>query len=301
MKKTQDPGLYNTFQLPVRLMIVLKISLGLITFVSANVSAQVVSNYNNRETATSEIAKIQGDVIEDPVEVGIGGDIRPERGYRTKAESAYEWHAHMFWESRYVTEGRDNLSGKSLVSLSTEFSIDGFSIVPWIADGVDTNYEEFNLNVIYANELTTSLVLYTGYNYIHSRPYGARDDDNEINLDFAYQWLKHISVFASVYYSFEAKGSFMETSIKHNGALNEKIRYSLQGILGVNAKYVSDGHNGLNHFQLRAQASYHSGRQIELYTFVGYNLAINPEPSKYVGDEQLKDFSWSGIGLTYLF
>lgn len=280
-------------------MIILKCSLGMIACVTFNVSAQVGSN--DGETSSSEAEDVQQEIIESPVEVGVGGDIRPERKYRTKAESAYEWHAHMFWESRYVTEGRDNLAGKNLVSLSSEFSIDGFSIVPWIADGVDTDYEEFNLNVVYANELTESLAFYTGYNYIHTRAFGERGDDNEINIDFVYKWLKHVSALTSVYYSFDANGTFAETSIKYNNALNGKIHYGLQGVLGINSEYVSDGHNGLNHFQLRAQASYHSGRQIELYTFAGYNLAINREPEKYAGDGQLKDFFWGGIGLTYLF
>jgi len=56
------------------------------------------------------------------IEVEPGSNIKLERKYRTKKESQYEWHAHLLMESRYVTEGRDNLSGKRLLSVSTEVS-----------------------------------------------------------------------------------------------------------------------------------------------------------------------------------
>lgn len=235
------------------------------------------------------------------VEIGPGGNIKLERKYRTKKESLYEWHAHLLWESRYVTEGRDNLSANSLVSASTEFSIDEFSVVPWVADGAAVDYSEFNLNIVYGSRLSESLILYTGYNYVHGRFKGENDTDNEISLDLAYKWVKHVNALASIYYSFDANGSFMEVALKYNNAINKTVHYSVQGVLGVNAEYVPDGHNGFNHFQLRANASYHPGRQIELYAYSGYNLAINRDVINYADDESLSDFLWSGIGLTYLF
>ncbi len=72
-------------------------------------------------------------------------------------------------------------------------------------------------------------------------------------------------------------------------------------MFGVNAEYIPDGHNGLNHFQLRANASYLPASQIELYVYTGYNQAINRDAVRYAGDELLADFFWGGIGITYLF
>ena len=72
-------------------------------------------------------------------------------------------------------------------------------------------------------------------------------------------------------------------------------------MLGVNAVYVPDGHNGLNHFQLRTYASFLPATQIELYANVGYNVAINLDSVQYAGDELPGDFFWGGVGLTYLF
>jgi hypothetical protein len=234
-------------------------------------------------------------------ETGAGGNIKPEREYRTKVESQSEWHAHLLWENRYVTEGRDNLSGHSLVSASTEFSIEEFSVIPWIADSAATDYSEFNLNVIYGTRLTQSLIFYVGYNYIYARFSDEKANDNEISLDLAYEWFKHINAFASIYHSFDSNGSFMEMAIEYNDTLSKKLDFSVQGLFGLNAGYIPDGHNGLNHFQLRANVSYHPATQIELYVYTGYNVAINRDAIKYAGDELLRDFSWSGAGFSYLF
>lgn len=93
----------------------------------------------------------------------------------------------------------------------------------------------------------------------------------------------------------------MEAAIKYNDAINSRVHYSLRGVLGVNAGYVPDGHNGLNHFALRANASYLPAAQTELYAYVGYNVAINQDSVQYAGDELLGDFFRGGVGFSYHF
>lgn len=125
-------------------------------------------------------------------------------------------------------------------------------------------------------------------------------NDNEISLDLAYKLMEHVNALASICHSFDAKGSFMEVAVKYNNAINKQVHYSVQGVLGVNAEYVPDGHNGLNHFQLRANASYHTVKHMELYAYTGYNLAINRDAVKYAGDELLGDFLL-GVLVLHLF
>jgi hypothetical protein len=86
-----------------------------------------------------------------------------------------------------------------------------------------------------------------------------------------------------------------------NDAINRRVHYSVQGVPGVNAEYVPDGQNGLNHFQLRTNAAYLPATQTELYAYVGYNVAIDQDSVQYAGDELPGDFFWGGVGLTYLF
>ena len=200
------------------------------------------------ETEFSDIDNADAMKPAREVDIGAGGNVKLERKYRTKVESLYEWHTHLLWESRYVTEGRDNLSGHGLLSASTEFSVDEFYIIPWLADSIGVDYSEFNLNVIYGSKLSEDIILYTGYNFVHAEFLGERASDNEISLDLAYKWIKHVNALASIDHSFDAAGSFMEVALKYNNKINSKLLYSMQGVLGANAGYVVDGHDGLNHF-----------------------------------------------------
>jgi len=235
------------------------------------------------------------------VEIGAGGNIKLEKPYRTKIEEQFEWHAHTLWESRYVTEGRDNLSGDGLLSASTEFTYEDLSIIPWIANGVGANYTEFNLNVVYGIKLLDNLEAFAGYNFIQSRESGEHGNDNEVSLDLTYFLAKKLHFLASIYHSFDAGGTFAEVAVKKGYLINKALSISVRTVLGFNADYVADGHNGLNHAQLRGNIAYRVMDKLEVYAYSGYSLAINRDRQRYAGDELLRDFGWGGVGVTYRF
>ena len=64
----------------------------------------------------------------------------------------------------------------------------------------------------------------------------------------------------------------------------------MQAMLGANAGYVADGHDSLNHFQLRAYVCFCLRGQLELYTYIGYNQTIKRDVFRY-----------TGVGFNYLF
>lgn len=236
-----------------------------------------------------------------PVQIGPGGDITLERKQRTEMESLFEWNMHFLGESRYVTEGRDNLSGDALVSVSSEFMLGEATFLPWYAASPGADYSELNLNLIYGILPTEDLAVYFGYNHIRARELGKRANDNEVSLDLVHKLIKRVAVAAGIYHSFEAGGSFMEMTVKYFDAPYKRAHYSVQAGLGVNAGYVNDGHTGLNHLELRANASYLPVLQVELYAYTGYNAAINRDAIQYAGDELLGDFFWGGVGIAYVF
>ena len=235
------------------------------------------------------------------VEIGAGGNLRLEKPYRTKLEEEFKWHAHLLWESRYVTEGRDNLSGKSIYSASTEFNYKDINIVPWIADAINTDYSEFNLNIVYATKLLDNLEFFAGYNHIRSRESGSRSNDNEINLDLVYFYEKRFQIVSNIYYSFDAEGAFAEVAINKGYRIDNTLSLNLRAGLGFNSGYVVDGHNGINHGQLLARVSYQAIDKLEVYAYTSYSLAINRDSNRYTGDELLRDLFWGGVGLSYRF
>jgi len=276
--------------------------LSAVLFVMPDVFAQASSADDEPDRQAESRADDAGKVVAaPPVQVGPGGDITLERKQRTEMESLFEWHTHFLWESRYVTEGRDNLSGDGLVSVSSEFIIGEANFLPWYAYSPGADYSELNLNFIYGILPTEDLAVYFGYNHIRARYLGERANDNEISLDLVHKLIKRVVLAAGIYHSFDASGSFMEMTVKYFDAPYKRAHYSVQAGLGVNAGYVSDGHAGLNHFQLRANASYLPVIQVELYAYTGYNAAINRDAIRYTGDELLGDFFWGGVGCVYVF
>ena len=256
----------------------------ILSFLSASVTAQPTDKQEPRD-----------------VEIGAGGNVKLEKPSRTKIEEEFEWHAHLLWESRYVTEGRDNLSGNGIYSVSTEFTYGDFTIVPWVADAINTDYTELNLNIVYATKLLDDLEMFIGYNHIQSRESGVNSNDNEISLDLVYFYAKRFQLSSNVYYSFDTEGAFGEVAISKGYRFDHALSINLRAILGFNSGYVVDGHNGLNHGQLLARASYQFMKEMEVYAYTGYNQAINRDTNNYAGDELLRDFFWGGIGMSYRF
>lgn len=300
--RTKNHNYYRTYFVAFSVRNILRLILGCIVFFQ-----QIV--FSNADTADDKLPflEVTETVTDDeadsvkPVEVGPGGDIKLEGKYRTQAESLFDWHAHMLWENRYVTEGRDNLSGKGLVSMSSEFTMDGLSVIPWIADSPAADYSEFNLNLIYGTKLLDNLEIYLGYNHIRSRDSGVDSNDNEISLDLSSSQLKQQYVLASIYHSFETDGSFMELAVKQGYRIDQSMHASARVVVGINDGYAPDGHKGLNHFQIRANFAYHPTKEMEIYAYTGYNRAINRDEIRYAGDQLLGNYFWAGMGITYRF
>ena len=276
--------------------------LSAVLFVMPEVFAQTSSAGDEpdrqAESRVDDAAKIDA---APAVEVGPGGGVALERKQRTEMESLFEWHTHFLGESRYVTEGRDNLAGEGLFSVSSEFIIGEANFLPWYAYSPGADYSELNLNFIYGILPTEDLAVYFGYNHIRARYLGEGDYYNEVSFGLVHKLIKRVVVAADIYHSFEAGGSFMEMAIKYFDAPYKSAHYSVQAGLGVNAGYISDGHTGLNHLQLRANTSYLPVVQVELYAYAAYTAAINRDAILYAGDELLGDFFWGGAGFVYVF
>ncbi|MBB1350233.1 MULTISPECIES: hypothetical protein [unclassified Pseudoalteromonas] len=60
----------------------------------------------------SLLAKVQAqDVHALEPELGVGGNIKLDEASTAYVDDGFDFHVHPLWESRYVSEGRDNLAG----------------------------------------------------------------------------------------------------------------------------------------------------------------------------------------------
>lgn len=165
-------------------------------------------------------------------------------------------------------------------------------------ESTSAGYSEFNLNVVYSSKPLGNLELFIGYTYIHARDSDSSSNDNEISLDLVYLLHDLLQISSGIYYSFDAGGAFTEIAVSKDILFGNALSINIRATIGVNAGYVADGHNGVNHNQLLASASYTANKAMALHTYIGYNQAINQDSSRYTGDEFLDDFFWVGFGIS---
>lgn len=236
-----------------------------------------------------------------PVEVGVGGRVRQEDARQSIAEERQPMNVHARWESRYVTEGRDNLDGDGLMSATSDIPIGDFTLAPWLAHSPDSEYTESNFNLIYGFVPTNRLEVYGGYTYLHSRVPDDGDNDHEAFLDVVYTPTDLFDLLGSGYHSFEADGTFWTLALRRRQRLNAKTVLTLRSGVGFNDEYVSHGHDGWNHVQLRLNLAHYPLHRLEVTSYLAYSIALDRDPTRFPGDANLRDLFWGGIGVVYHF
>lgn len=235
------------------------------------------------------------------VSADAAGHIKVETLTNIEPNNSYDRHIHSYWENRYVTEGRDNLANKGITSVSTELNYENFIIIPWFAKGINTDYSEVNLNIIYATVLSKNLELLSGYSAIASREESSNAYDNEVSLELIYSFAQQVQLISSLYYSFDAQGAFLDVALNKHYQLTPVLQLDFKTSVGFNSGYVADGHNGANHVQFSANLSYSVIKNMQLYAYSNYSFAINKDSNRYADDELLQDVFWAGLGLSYQY
>jgi len=224
-----------------------------------------------------------------------------EHTQSTHSDKTFGWDSRIFIESDYITEGRNNLSGSGLYSVSTEFNYGDFYITPWLAKGISADYSEVNLNVNYGIYAVDKLEVFVGYGYLKSYEGDIDATDHEVNIDFSYDYRNDIQILASIYHSFDADGLFSEIAFIKSYKFKGVLLVDVSSSLGFNSGYIGDGHNGLNFGQLRVHASYVLKNKIELHAYTSYSVAVNEDSQRFAGDESLSNMLSGGAGLSYRF
>ncbi len=235
-----------------------------------------------------------------PIEIGSAGNLRRETERRSEVEANYPLHFHAMLESQYITEGRDNLDRDALVSASTDITHDSFTFVPWVAHSASADYSELNLNFIYGFNLD-SIELYFSYTYLEFDLNGVSSDDHEAGIEFAYNGFEPVQLVASLVYSDEAGATYGELLLRYDHALSDTLNAYIVSSVGYNDGYVSMGHRGFDHGQLKAGAVYFPWPQLELSAYLATTRVIDKNASAYADDALLKNYSWLGVAASFRF
>ena len=218
---------------------------------------------------------------------------------RPHAHDTLEFHAHLGWDSRYFSEGRDALDGDSLLSTSIEFGWKHFSGGIWYGNSPDQRYDELQVSLAFTQCIGDKFEYYLAYTHLQFPFEDAHDD--ELSIGFTLSGLPcDFELSTDITYSFEADGYFAEIAASKEFEVSEPLTLSLSGIFGINEGYVSDGHDGANHFALQLGLEYALSDKVSVVAHTTYSWALD-EDSSAPGDDQLVDFFHGGIGLQWSF
>jgi len=203
------------------------------------------------------------------------------------------------WESRYVSEGRDNLDGAGIQTAIIDIEYGFFELLLWNRWGYDSEYDELNIIPTLNYELN-NFKAYLNYN--RKQFFEDGESENDVGSGISYHGLPYDGFLGfDWYHSFEADGSFYRLSLGSNFEPVQKVSLAPTFIFGINNNYISDGHDGANHVSLRLNGEYEIAKQFKLHGYIRYNIEIDSDPNSFAGDKLLNDFFWGGIGFDVTF
>ena len=202
------------------------------------------------------------------------------------------------WESRYVSEGRDNLDDDSLASAEATAGYKGFSVGAWAAESPDQDYREYNYWLEYSYEWQ-AFAFIAAYTYLDFHTDDA--DDRELSFYIAYTLPYEIELEIGGYYSDESSGTFYEGTLSKEIETLEDLSLIPFMNLGSNDGYLEEGHNGLNHLALGLELNYSLSEDFSIGGYVARNFEIDSDSETHADDDLLEDFTYYGIHVNFSF
>lgn len=217
-------------------------------------------------------------------------------------EERLHWHDNFIkglWESRYVTEGRDNLDGAAIQSTTINIEYGFFGLFLWNGWGYDSEYDELNI-IPSINYYFNNIDIYFYFN--HKEFFEDNESENDIGSGIIYYGLPYNAYLGlDWYHSFEADGSFYEISLGTELIPIQNLILEPIIFFGINNNYINDGHDGANHIGIKLDSEYKITKNLNLNSYIGYNFAIDSDPNSFEGDKLLNDFFWAGLGFELVF
>lgn len=216
----------------------------------------------------------------------------------TQASDKIEVQAYLGWESRYLSEGRDELDGDSLYVSSFELSWKNLVGGIWYGSSPDQNYDELELSLALTHSIG-DFEFYVGYSHIRF-PFENEHED-ELATGLVWSGLSNgIELSADITYSFETDGFFLEFSAGREFEITDQLSLSIAVPFAINQGFVDDGHEGANNIAIQMGLEYALSKSLSLTAHTTYSWALDRD-SSLPGDEQLIDFFHGGIGLKWSF
>lgn len=198
------------------------------------------------------------------------------------------------WTSKYISEGRDNLTDEGMFIAEGAVEFYGFTAGAWYGIADTVAYDELKLCLEYCLDLGP-VELCAGYTRLEFFKDG--ESDNELMVGAELTCIPYLIPAIEYVYSTEAGGSFVELAIgapiKCTKCGLVLIPYVLEGF---DFGFASDDYNGFNNFQVGIIADYPIMKHLCLVGSVNHSWANQDVRKDGGGDE-----SWLSLGLKASF
>ena len=190
-------------------------------------------------------------------------------------EHSSNWFTSAMWDSKYISEGRDNLEDGGLGSVALEwnqhFENGGEMILAgWYAEGTSVDYSELNLAAAYGWSLE-NLDIAIGYTWLDFAE--DNESDNEFVLVLGTTAFNDLDFGAAFVYSDEAGGTFIELVVSRSFE-DSSVSWTPYLLIGINEGYVADEHDGLNNLQMGLEISTPLNDSVELGGYIAYTIGL---------------------------
>jgi hypothetical protein len=198
------------------------------------------------------------------------------------------------WESKYVSEGRDNLEEGGIFFLEADLEWEHFATGAWVALGDQPSYEEVNLFAEYFFQVG-EFEAYLGYTRLEFTDINA--NDNELGAGIGYFGIPHLVVGADYTYSTEASGAFVEIFIGTEiNLMKGRLVLEPYIIQGLDFGFASEAHDGFNHFQIGLEGHFMLVKNLAILVSVNHSFA-----QKDVKIDDLGEETWLAVGISGRF
>ena len=158
-----------------------------------------------------------------------------------------------------MLEGRDSLDGGSLWSSGVETGYEHLFGGVWYGRSSKNDFRELKFNAGVGQENETYAYHFA---FTHIRFPVDNESDDEWETGFTYTDLPFDGESGlTLVYSEDADGFFIEWGNAIVQSVTEEFELEYTGVLGWNNGFVSEGHDGLNHFSLGVS----TGREISSF------------------------------------
>jgi hypothetical protein len=206
---------------------------------------------------------------------------------------ADEHSAAVKYQTKYLTEGRDNLSGGGLATL--EYVYDApLSFVVWHAEAPGASYDESQVSLIATLPFSDTIDASVGWTAVSASSFGLRDDDHELSVTLTVSsgpW----ALQADGIWSHQEAGAWL--ALEQSYAMDHWTPGTTAFLgIGANYGYVGGESSGLNHVIAGLRGSVQPMTALSFEWDLAHTHAVR----RRQGDTTING-SWGSVGLRYVF